>query len=402
MRTPLTIRFLTSMPRSGWLALAIFALVAWVAVPMAHLMLPESSPFFVSAYTVTLMGKILCYAVVAVAMDLIWGYAGILSLGHGLFFALGGYAFGMYLMRQIGTDGSYGVNLPDFMVFLDWKELPWFWVGSDSFIWALVLVVAVPGLLAFIFGYFAFRSRIKGVYFSIITQALTYAAMLLFFRNETGFGGNNGFTDFKRILGYDITSAEMRLILFGLSAALLMFVLLLGRYLVTSKFGRVLAAIRDAESRVMFIGYQPLWYKLFIWTLSAVLCALAGALYVPQVGIINPSEMSAANSIEIAIWVAVGGRGTLIGPVIGAFIVNLAKSYFTVEFPEYWLFFLGFLFIGVTLFLPDGVVGLWRKLFHKEIGRAEDVSAPTPPPKSSPPPEPAVQSASIDAKGAAA
>ena len=402
MRTPLTIRFLTSMPRSGWLALAIFALVAWVAVPMAHLMLPESSPFFVSAYTVTLMGKILCYAVVAVAMDLIWGYAGILSLGHGLFFALGGYAFGMYLMRQIGTDGSYGVNLPDFMVFLDWKELPWFWMGSDSFIWALVLVVAVPGLLAFIFGYFAFRSRIKGVYFSIITQALTYAAMLLFFRNETGFGGNNGFTDFKRILGYDITSAEMRLILFGLSAALLMFVLLLGRYLVTSKFGRVLAAIRDAESRVMFIGYQPLWYKLFIWTLSAVLCALAGALYVPQVGIINPSEMSAANSIEIAIWVAVGGRGTLIGPVIGAFIVNLAKSYFTVEFPEYWLFFLGFLFIGVTLFLPDGVVGLWRKLFHKEIGRAEDVSAPTPPPKSSPPPEPAVQSASIDAKGAAA
>ena len=402
MRTPLTIRFLTSMPRSGWLALAIFALVAWVAVPMAHLMLPESSPFFVSAYTVTLMGKILCYAVVAVAMDLIWGYAGILSLGHGLFFALGGYAFGMYLMRQIGTDGSYGVNLPDFMVFLDWKELPWFWMGSDSFIWALVLVVAVPGLLAFIFGYFAFRSRIKGVYFSIITQALTYAAMLLFFRNETGFGGNNGFTDFKRILGYDITSAEMRLILFGLSAALLMFVLLLGRYLVTSKFGRVLAAIRDAESRVMFIGYQPLWYKLFIWTLSAVLCALAGALYVPQVGIINPSEMSAANSIEIAIWVAVGGRGTLIGPVIGAFIVNLAKSYFTVEFPEYWLFFLGFLFIGVTLFLPDGVVGLWRKLFHKEIGRAEDVSAPTPPPKNSPPPEPAVQSASIDAKGAAA
>ncbi|MCP5308241.1 MAG: urea ABC transporter permease subunit UrtC [Zoogloeaceae bacterium] len=402
MRTPLTIRFLTSMPRSGWLALAIFALVAWVVVPMAHLMLAESSPFFVSAYTVTLMGKILCYAVVAVAMDLIWGYAGILSLGHGLFFALGGYAFGMYLMRQIGTDGSYGVNLPDFMVFLDWKELPWFWMGSDSFIWALVLVVAVPGLLAFIFGYFAFRSRIKGVYFSIITQALTYAAMLLFFRNETGFGGNNGFTDFKRILGYDITSAEMRLILFGLSAALLMFVLLLGRYLVTSKFGRVLAAIRDAESRVMFIGYQPLWYKLFIWTLSAVLCALAGALYVPQVGIINPSEMSAANSIEIAIWVAVGGRGTLIGPVIGAFIVNLAKSYFTVEFPEYWLFFLGFLFIGVTLFLPDGVVGLWRKLFHKEIGRAEDVSAPTPPPKNSPPPEPAVQSASIDAKGAAA
>lgn len=397
MRTPLTIRFLTSMPRKGWLALAIFALVAWVGVPMAHLMLPESSPFSVSAYTVTLMGKILCYAVVAVAMDLIWGYAGILSLGHGLFFALGGYGFGMYLMRQIGTDGSYGVNLPDFMVFLDWKELPWFWVGSDSFLWALVLVVAVPGALAFIFGYFAFRSRIKGVYFSIITQALTYAAMLLFFRNETGFGGNNGFTDFKRILGYDITSPEMRLTIFGLSAALLMFVLLLGRYLVTSKFGRVLAAIRDAESRVMFIGYQPLWYKLFIWTLSAVLCALAGALYVPQVGIINPSEMSAANSIEIAIWVAVGGRGTLVGPVIGAFIVNLAKSFFTVEFPEYWLFFLGFLFIGVTLFLPDGVVGLWRKLFARKP--ATETESPPPVQKPAAVPE---KDEHLAAKGAAA
>ena len=389
MRTPLTIRFLTSMPRKGWLALAIFALVAWVGVPMAHLMLPESSPFSVSAYTVTLMGKILCYAVVAVAMDLIWGYAGILSLGHGLFFALGGYGFGMYLMRQIGTDGSYGVNLPDFMVFLDWKELPWFWVGSDSFLWALVLVVAVPGALAFIFGYFAFRSRIKGVYFSIITQALTYAAMLLFFRNETGFGGNNGFTDFKRILGYDITSPEMRLTLFGLSAALLMFVLLLGRYLVTSKFGRVLAAIRDAESRVRFIGYQPTQYKLAIWTLSAVLCALAGALYVPQVGIINPSEMSPANSIEIAVWVAVGGRGTLIGGVIGAFIVNLAKSFFTVSFPDYWLFFLGFLFSGVTLFLPNGVVGLWRKLRERKAPPAPETHTDTP-------------NTTADAKGASA
>lgn len=351
-----------SLPRTAWLALAIFAAIAWIAIPAAHLLLPESSPFHVSAYTVTLLGKILCYAVVAVAMDLIWGYAGILSLGHGVFFALGGYAFGMYLMRQIGTDGSYGVDLPDFMVFLDWKALPWFWIGSDSFLWALIMVVAVPGLLAFVFGWFAFRSRIKGVYFSIITQALVYATMLLFFRNETGFGGNNGFTDFKRILGYDITSPQMRLVLFGLSAALLIAVLILGRYLVTSKFGRVLAAIRDAESRVRFIGYQPTQYKLAIWTLSAVLCALAGALYVPQVGIINPSEMSPANSIEIAVWVAVGGRGTLIGGVIGAFIVNLAKSFFTVSFPDYWLFFLGFLFIGVTLFLPDGVVGLWRKL----------------------------------------
>jgi urea transport system permease protein len=240
-------------------------------------------------------------------MDLIWGYGGILSLGHGLFFALGGYAFGMYLMRQIGRDGSYQSDLPDFMVFLDWKELPWFWVGSDSFLWVALLVLVVPALIAFVFGYFAFRSRIKGVYFSIITQALTYAAMLLFFRNETGFGGNNGFTDFKRILGYSITAPETRVVLFALSALALIGTLLLARYLVTSKYGRMLTAIRDAESRVMFIGYNPLWYKLFIWTLSAMLCGIAGALYVPQVGIINPSEMSPANSIEIAIWVAVGG-----------------------------------------------------------------------------------------------
>ncbi|KAA3654022.1 MAG: urea ABC transporter permease subunit UrtC [Proteobacteria bacterium] len=378
MRTPLSVRIFQSLPRTAWLALAIFAAIAWIAIPAAHLLLPEGHALHVSAYTVTLLGKILCYAVVAVAMDLIWGYAGILSLGHGVFFALGGYAFGMYLMRQIGTDGSYGVDLPDFMVFLDWKELPWFWIGSDSFLWALFLVVAVPGLLAFVFGWFAFRSRIKGVYFSIITQALVYATMLLFFRNETGFGGNNGFTDFKRILGYDITSPQMRLVLFGLSAALLIAVLVLGRYLVTSKFGRVLAAIRDAESRVRFIGYQPTQYKLAIWTLSAVLCALAGALYVPQVGIINPSEMSPANSIEIAVWVAVGGRGTLIGGVIGAFIVNLAKSFFTVSFPDYWLFFLGFLFIGVTLFLPDGVVGLWRKLRGRRPAPAEsDAPAPS-------------------------
>ena len=366
MRTPLTVRILHSMPVGGWVAIFLFAVLAWVAVPAAHLLLPPDHALHVSGYAVTLIGKILCYAVVAVAMDLIWGYAGILSLGHGVFFALGGYAFGMYLMRQIGRDGSYQSDLPDFMVFLDWQELPWFWVGTDNILWSLFLVVAVPGLLAYIFGWFAFRSRIKGVYFSIITQALTYAAMLLFFRNETGFGGNNGFTDFKRILGYDITSPEMRLVLFGLSAALLMAVLILGRYLVTSKFGRVLAAIRDAESRVRFIGYQPTQYKLAIWTLSAVLCALAGALYVPQVGIINPSEMSPAQSIELAVWVAVGGRGTLIGAVIGAFIVNLAKSFFTVSFPDYWLFFLGFLFIGVTLFLPDGVVGLWRKLRHRD------------------------------------
>jgi urea transport system permease protein len=362
MRTPLIVRLGRSFDARGWLLVGLFAAFALVAVPIMHLALSPENPLHLSTWFITLIGKILCYAIVAVAMDLIWGYGGILSLGHGLFFALGGYAFGMYLMRQIGRDGSYQSDLPDFMVFLDWQELPWFWAGSDSFLWVALLVLVVPALIAFVFGYFAFRSRIKGVYFSIITQALTYAAMLFFFRNETGFGGNNGFTDFKRILGYSITAPETRVVLFGLSALALLGTLLLARYLVTSKFGRVLTAIRDAESRVMFIGYHPLWYKLFVWTLSAMLCAIAGALYVPQVGIINPSEMSVANSIEIAIWVAVGGRGTLIGPVIGAFIVNLAKSWFTVSFPEYWLFFLGTLFVVSTLYLPQGVVGLWFTL----------------------------------------
>lgn len=366
MRSPLTLRVLATLDRKSWLALSTFLAVALVAVPLLHLLVPPESAFHVSAYAITLFGKIMCYAIVAVAMDLTWGYGGILSLGHGLFFALGGYAFGMYLMRQIGRDGSYQSDLPDFMVFLDWKELPWYWFGSDSFLWAAFLIVVVPALVAFVFGYFAFRSRIKGVYFSIITQALTYAAMLLFFRNETGFGGNNGFTDFKRVLGFTITSPNTRLVLFGLTALMLALTFVFARWLVSSKFGRVLTAIRDAESRVMFIGYNPLWFKLFVWTLSAVLCGIAGALYVPQVGIINPSEMSTANSIEIAIWVAVGGRGTLIGPIIGAFVVNLAKSWFTVSFPEYWLFFLGLLFIVVTLLLPQGLVGLWRRLVLKQ------------------------------------
>ncbi len=366
MRKPLILRMLSTLDGKSWAFLGAFLALALVAVPVLHLAVPEDSAFHVSTYAITLVGKIMCYALVAVAMDLIWGYGGILSLGHGLFFALGGYGFGMYLMRQIGRDGSYQSDLPDFMVFLDWKEIPWFWSGSDSFLWAVALAVAVPAAVAFVFGYFAFRSRIKGVYFSIITQALTYAAMLLFFRNETGFGGNNGFTDFKRVLGYSITAPETRLVLFGLTALLLAATLVFARWLVTSKFGRVLTAIRDAESRVMFIGYNPLWYKLFIWVVAAVLCGIAGALYVPQVGIINPSEMSPANSIEIAIWVAVGGRGTLIGPVIGAFAVNLAKSWFTVSFPEYWLFFLGLLFIVVTLLLPQGLVGLWKKLMARK------------------------------------
>jgi len=355
----------------GWIGIGVAALLLFVLVPVLNLALPPDHPLYVSTFLVTLSGKIMCYAIVALAMDLIWGFAGILSLGHGLFFALGGYAMGMHLMRQIGREGQYQSELPDFMVFLDWKELPWHWWMSDQFWWAMLLVVAVPGLLAFGFGYLAFRSRIKGVYFSIITQALTFAAMLLFFRNETGFGGNNGFTDFKRILGFDITAPGTRVVLFAVTGATLLGTLLLGRWLVTSKFGRVLAAIRDAETRIMFCGYNTLHYKLFIWTLSAVLCGIAGALYVPQVGIINPSEMSPANSIEIAIWVAVGGRGTLVGAIAGAGIVNAAKSVFTVAFPEYWLYFLGLLFIGVTLFLPNGVMGLVGTLrAHKRTAAA--------------------------------
>jgi urea transport system permease protein len=348
----------------GWMALAAGAAVVFVLFPALNRFVPADSVLHISAFGVTLAGKIMCYMIVAVAMDLVWGYAGILSLGHGLFFALGGYAMGMYLMRQIGRDGVYKADLPDFMVFLDWKALPWHWTNSDSFLWMLFLVVAVPGVLAFVFGWFAFRSRIKGVYFSIITQALTYAAMLLFFRNETGFGGNNGFTDFKRILGIPITTPEARIVLFMITGATLIATLLFARAIVTSRFGRVLSAIRDAEARVMFCGYDTLWYKLFVWTLSAVLCGIAGALYVPQVGIINPGEMSPANSIEIAIWVAVGGRGTLVGPIIGAGLVNGAKTVFTVAFPEFWLYFLGLIFILVTLFLPQGVMGLvsrWRK-----------------------------------------
>jgi urea transport system permease protein len=349
------------MTRTGWTAFLVALVLVCAIAPLLNLVVPQGSVFHMSDYAVALVGKIMCYAICALAMDLIWGYTGILSLGHGLFFALGGYAMGMYLMRQIGREGNYKSDLPDFMVFLDWKALPWHWTFSDSFLATCILVVAVPGVVAFVFGYFAFRSRIKGVYFSIITQALTFAAMLLFFRNETGFGGNNGFTDFKRIVGIAIATPQTRMTLFVLTGLTLLGFFLFARWLVASKFGRVLQAIRDAESRVMFSGYNPLGYKLAIWTLSAVMCGVAGALYVPQVGIINPGEMSPANSIEIAIWAAVGGRATLVGPIVGAFIVNGAKSWLTVFAPEFWLYFLGALFIAVTLFLPNGVMGLVRQ-----------------------------------------
>jgi urea transport system permease protein len=349
------------MTRTGWTAFLVALVLVCAIAPLLNLVVPQGSVFHMSDYAVALVGKIMCYAICALAMDLIWGYTGILSLGHGLFFALGGYAMGMYLMRQIGREGNYKSDLPDFMVFLDWKALPWHWTFSDSFLATCILVVAVPGVVAFVFGYFAFRSRIKGVYFSIITQALTFAAMLLFFRNETGFGGNNGFTDFKRIVGIAIATPQTRMTLFVLTGLTLLGFFLFARWLVASKFGRVLQAIRDAESRVMFSGYNPLGYKLAIWTLSAVMCGVAGALYVPQVGIINPGEMSPANSIEIAIWAAVGGRATLVGPIVGAFLVNGAKSWLTVTAPEFWLYFLGALFIAVTLFLPNGVMGLVRQ-----------------------------------------
>jgi urea transport system permease protein len=358
------------LARSGWGAVLVALLLVCALAPALNLLVPQDSVFHLSDYLVGLLGKIMCYAICALAMDLIWGYTGILSLGHGLFFALGGYVMGMYLMRQIGREGSYQSDLPDFMVFLDWKELPWHWALSDSFVATLLLVALVPGLVALVFGYFAFRSRIKGVYFSIITQALTFAAMLLFFRNETGFGGNNGFTDFKRILGMPIATQEMRMTLFVLTGLTLLGCYLFARWLVASKFGRVLQAIRDAESRVMFCGYDPLPYKLTIWVISAVMCGVAGALYVPQVGIINPGEMSAASSIEIAVWTAVGGRASLLGPIAGAFIVNGAKSWLTVAFPEFWLYCLGVLFISVTLFMPQGVLGLVQKLRSKKGGAA--------------------------------
>ena len=364
------------LSRAGWAAFFTALIAVCALAPALNLWVPEGSPFHLSGYMVTLLGKIMCYAICALAIDLIWGYTGILSLGHGLFFALGGYMMGMYLMRQIGREGSYQSELPDFMVFLDWKELPWHWALSDSFVATLILIVAVPGLVAFVFGYFAFRSRIQGVYFSIITQALTFAAMLLFFRNETGFGGNNGFTDFKRILGMPLATPQMRMALFVLTGVALLGFFLLARWLVNAKFGRVLQAIRDAERRTMFCGYDPLPYKLTIWVISAMMCGVAGALYVPQVGIINPSEMSTGASIEMAVWAAVGGRATLIGPIVGAFLVNGAKSWLTVAAPEYWLFFLGGLFIVVTLFMPQGVVGLVRRVFKRNPPPAHVQQAP--------------------------
>ncbi len=350
--------YLTSAPLGGRILLGVLALLA-VLVPFLNLAFPPESALHVPTYVVALVGKYLCFALLAISVDLIWGYCGILSLGHGAFFSLGGYAMGMYLMRQIGDRGVYkDPILPDFMVFLNWKELPWYWYGFDSFPFAMLMVLLAPGLLALVFGFFAFRSRVTGVYLSIITQAMTFALLLAFFRNDMGFGGNNGLTDFKDILGFNLQSDATRIGLFVASALALAGGYLLSLFIVKSKLGRVLVAIRDAESRARFLGYRVEHYKLFVFTVSAMMAGVAGALYVPQVGIINPSEFSPANSIEIVVWVALGGRGTLHGAALGAVLVNFAKTYLTGAAPEFWLYFLGALFILVTILLPKGIAGL--------------------------------------------
>ncbi|MGC0054772.1 urea ABC transporter permease subunit UrtC [Brucella pituitosa] len=348
------------LDRGVFIAAAILIAAAF-AIPLLNLLTAPDHSLHVPTYMVSLLGKYLTYALLALALDLVWGFCGILSLGHAAFFALGGYAMGMYLVRQIGVRGVYGnPDLPDFMVFLNWKELPWYWFGFDHFWFAFLMVLLVPSLLAFVFGWFAFRSRVTGVYLSIITQAMTYALMLAFFRNEMGFGGNNGLTDFKDILGFNIQADGTRASLFAVSAIVLAMALVFSSAVVKSKFGKVLVSVRDAESRTRFLGYRPENYKLFIFTVSAMMAAVAGALYVPQVGIINPGEFAPANSIEVVIWTAVGGRATLVGPVIGAVLVNFGKSVFTTAFPEMWLFVLGALFVAVTLFLPKGIVGTFR------------------------------------------
>jgi urea transport system permease protein len=376
----LTSRLFALLDRRTLVAIGLIAAAA-IIVPILLLLTPQSFPLHMPPYIVALLGKYLCFAILAVALDLVWGYCGILSLGHGAFFALGGYAMGMYLMRQIGTRGVYADPiLPDFMVFLNMKALPITWWGFNWFPYAMLMVLLVPGILAFAFGFLAFRSRVTGVYLSIITQAMTYALLLAFFRNDMGFGGNNGLTDFKDILGFNIQSDATRAALFSISALALIFSLLLGRFIVASKFGKVLIAIRDAESRARFLGYRVEYFKLAVFTLSAMMAGVAGALYVPQVGIINPGEFSTANSIEAVIWVAVGGRGTLVGAALGAIIVNFGKTYFTGALPEYWLFALGLLFVLVTLFLPKGIIGLLDKLKRRKVVEptSDDVAAQAP------------------------
>jgi len=368
---PISSRLVAMESKRSWTAIVVLAVIAIVVVPFLNLAVPEGSVFHLSTFWVATLGKYLAFAILALSLDLIWGYAGILSLGHGAFFGLGGYAMGMYMMRQIGERSVYGnPDLPDFMVFLNWDSLPWYWFGFDQFWFAALMVLAVPGALAFVFGWLAFRSRITGVYFSIISQAMVFAFMLAFFRNEMGFGGNNGLTDFKDILGFDLSQDSTKVGLYIASAVSLLIVYFICRAVVSSKLGRLLIAVRDAESRVRFLGYSVTNAKLFVFTLSAMIAGLAGALYVPQVGIINPGEFAPAKSIEMAIWVAVGGRGTLFGAILGAFAVNGARTYFTAAAPEIWLFFLGALFIIVTLAMPNGLVGVYKSLRSGELTAA--------------------------------
>jgi urea transport system permease protein len=372
----ITQRILRALDDKAVWVVSLLLLVA-LAIPFSNLVLPVDHPLHLPNYMVPLLGKYMTYAMLALALDLVWGYCGILSLGHAAFFALGGYAMGMYLMRQIGARGVYGNPiLPDFMVFLNYKELPWFWYGFDNFWFACLMVVLVPGILAFVFGFLAFRSRVTGVYLSIITQALTYALLLAFFRNDLGFGGNNGLTDFKDILGFNVQASTTRAALFAASAIALSFAVLVCSWIVNSKLGKVMIAIRDAESRTRFLGYRVDNVKLFAFVVSAVIAGIAGALYVPQVGIINPGEFDPGNSIEVVIWTAVGGRGTIIGPIIGGLLVNAGKSIFTGIWPDYWLFALGGLFIFVTLFMPKGIVGSLSSFFRRKSPPRTDNSKP--------------------------
>jgi urea transport system permease protein len=382
MTGPITSRLLLLDKPSRIFLMVVLA--ATIAVPLLNLLTPPDSFLHVPTYVVSLLGKYLSFAILALSVDLIWGFCGILSLGHGAFFALGGYAMGMYLMRQIGDRGVYANPiLPDFMVFLNWQELPWYWYGFDSFPFAMLMVILAPGILGFVFGWFAFRSRVTGVYLSIISQAMTFALLLAFFRNDMGFGGNNGLTDFKDILGFNLQADGTRAALFIATGIALMLAFVACRFIVTSKLGRVLVGVRDAESRVRFLGYRVEHYKLFVFTFSAVLAGIAGALYVPQVGIINPSEFSPANSIEIVIWVALGGRGTLYGAALGAVLVNFAKTFFTGALPDVWLFALGALFVLTTLFLPKGVVGGLAKLGLLKRAKPPE-KTPEPPPLAEP------------------
>jgi urea transport system permease protein len=367
--------------RRGGNTITVFVVVLFsltVLASLSNLLLPVESAFHVSTYTITLLGKYLCYAMLALAVDVIWGYCGILSLGHGAFFALGGYAMGMYLMRQIGDRGVYGnPDLPDFMVFLNWDSLPWFWQGMDQFWFAMLMVMLVPGLLAFIFGWLAFRSRVTGVYLSIMTQALTYALMLAFFRNEMGFGGNNGMTDFRELLGFDLRADTTRVSLFLITALMLGIVFVCSQLIMKSRLGRVIVAVRDSEARARFLGYRTENYKVWLFVYSALIAAIAGALYVPQVGIINPGEFSPINSIELVVWVAVGGRGTLYGAAFGAILVSYAKTRFTALAPESWIFMLGALFVIVTIFLPKGLAGLIRSKSSSDDGEPSNAPAKT-------------------------